>query len=212
MHVLVTGATGFLGAHVARALVRRGERVRALVRPETDPRAVEALGAEVVRGDLLDEPSLHAACHGAEALVHLKGKADSDPDHTIMVTLNSFYTTPLRQPGLGVDIATFTPIARMAEDTFLLWVNKDSGITNIDEFVAVAKEAGNDWVMAGTGKLQEDQLLHGVGVQLGVLPPLPVHVAQPLLVDPLQETRHARNEVLHSKEQAMKSCTARNKQ
>jgi tripartite-type tricarboxylate transporter receptor subunit TctC len=96
---------------------------------------------------------------GAEALVHLQGKADSDPDHTIMVTLNSFYTTPLRQPGLGIDIATFTPIARMAEDTFLLWVNKASGITTVDQFVVAAKAAGSDWVMAGTGKLQEDQLL-----------------------------------------------------
>ncbi len=96
---------------------------------------------------------------GAEALVYLQSKAKSDPDYTIMVTLNSFYTTPLRQPKLGIDIATFTPIARMAEDTFLLWVNKDSGITSLDEFVAAAKKAGNDWVMAGTGKLQEDELL-----------------------------------------------------
>ncbi|NIA69236.1 tripartite tricarboxylate transporter substrate binding protein [Pelagibius litoralis] len=96
---------------------------------------------------------------GAEALIHLNGKASSDPDHTIMVTLNSFYTTPLRQPNLKVDIATFTPIARMAEDTFLLWVHKDSGIKNVDDFVAKAKAAGSDWIMAGTGKLQEDQLL-----------------------------------------------------
>jgi len=96
---------------------------------------------------------------GAEALIHLNGKAKSDPDHTIMVTLNSFYTTPLRQPNLKIDIATFTPIARMAEDTFLLWVNKDSGIKNVDDFVAKAKAAGKGWIMAGTGKLQEDQLL-----------------------------------------------------
>jgi len=96
---------------------------------------------------------------GAEALIHLNGKAKSDPDHTIMVTLNSFYTTPLRQPNLKIDIATFTPIARMAEDTFLLWVNKDSGIKNVDDFVAKAKAAGSGWIMAGTGKLQEDQLL-----------------------------------------------------
>ena len=47
----------------------------------------------------------------------------------------------------------------MAEDTFLLWVNKDSGIKNVEEFVAAAKAAGTDWIMAGTGKLQEDQLL-----------------------------------------------------
>ncbi len=94
---------------------------------------------------------------GAEALVHLKQKAGDD--HTIMVTLNSFYTTPLRQPGLGVDVMTFTPIGRMAEDTFLLWVHKDSGIKNVDEFVKSAKTAGNKWIMAGTGKGQEDQLL-----------------------------------------------------
>ena len=66
---------------------------------------------------------------GAEALVHLKQK--SGDDHTIMVTLNSFYTTPLRQPGLGVDIMTFTPVARMAEDTFLLWVHADSDINTV---------------------------------------------------------------------------------
>jgi len=94
---------------------------------------------------------------GAEALLHMKGK-DGD-NHTVMVTLNSFYTTPLRQPKLEVDISTFTPIGRMAEDTFLLWVNVDSGITNVDEFVAAAKAAGGQWIMAGTGKGQEDQLL-----------------------------------------------------
>jgi tripartite-type tricarboxylate transporter receptor subunit TctC len=94
---------------------------------------------------------------GAEALIHLKNARD--PNHTIMVTLNSFYTTPMRQPKLGVDISTYTPIARMAEDTFLLWVHKDSGIKNIKDFVAAAKKSGKNWVMAGTGKLQEDQLL-----------------------------------------------------
>jgi len=94
---------------------------------------------------------------GAEALVHLNGA--NDPDHTIMVTLNSFYTTPLRQPKLGIDITKFAPIARMAEDTFLLWVNADSGIKNVDQFVAAAKAAGSDWVMAGTGKSSEDNLL-----------------------------------------------------
>jgi len=94
---------------------------------------------------------------GAEALIHLKQhKGDN---HTIMVTLNSFYTTPLRQPKLEVDISTFAPIGRMAEDTFLLWVHKDSGIKNVDQFVKAAKSKGKNWIMAGTGKGQEDQLL-----------------------------------------------------
>jgi tripartite-type tricarboxylate transporter receptor subunit TctC len=94
---------------------------------------------------------------GAEALVYLKEKTGDD--YVIMVTLNSFYTTPIRQPALGIDISTFTPVARMAEDTFLLWVNKDSGVTTVDEFVEKAKGMGKDWQMAGTGRAQEDELL-----------------------------------------------------
>ena len=96
---------------------------------------------------------------GAEALLHLQNATGANQNHTVMATLNSLYTTPLRQPGLGIDISTFAPIARLAEDTFLLWVHKDSGIENIDQFVEAAKAKGNDWIMAGTGKGQEDQLL-----------------------------------------------------
>jgi tripartite-type tricarboxylate transporter receptor subunit TctC len=95
---------------------------------------------------------------GAEALVYLKGKKGDN--HTIMFTLNSFYTTPLRQPALGVDITDFTPVARMAEDTFLLWVHSDrKDINNVDDFVKAAKAKGNGWIMAGTGKASEDNLL-----------------------------------------------------
>ena len=95
---------------------------------------------------------------GAEALVYMKGKQGDN--HTIMFTLNSFYTTPLRQPALGVDITNFTPVARMAEDTFLLWVNSDrKDINNMGDFVKAAKAKGSDWIMAGTGKSSEDNLL-----------------------------------------------------
>jgi putative tricarboxylic transport membrane protein len=94
---------------------------------------------------------------GAESLIYLKQKAGDD--HTVMVTLNSFYTTPLRQPKLNVDIATFTPIGRMAEDTFLLWVNSETPIKSVVDFVKAAKDKGNTWIMAGTGKGQEDELL-----------------------------------------------------
>ncbi|RMF09205.1 MAG: tripartite tricarboxylate transporter substrate binding protein, partial [Alphaproteobacteria bacterium] len=95
---------------------------------------------------------------GAEALVYLKGKKGDD--HTIMFTLNSFYTTPLRQPALGVNIEDFTPIGRMAEDTFCLWVHSDrKDINSVDDFVKAAKAKGNGWIMAGTGKASEDNLL-----------------------------------------------------
>ena len=94
---------------------------------------------------------------GAEAL--MAAKSASDPDHTIMVTLNSFYTTPLRQPGLEVDVLTFAPVARMAEDTFLLWVHADTGITTFEQWLDVAREEGSKWVMGGTGSNSEDNII-----------------------------------------------------
>jgi putative tricarboxylic transport membrane protein len=95
---------------------------------------------------------------GSEALSALQ-KRVGDP-HVLLFTLNSFYTTPLEKPEIGVDIAKFTPVARMAEDVFLLWVHSDrADINTIDEFVTAAKAKGKDWVMAGTGRGSEDQLL-----------------------------------------------------
>ncbi len=94
---------------------------------------------------------------GAEALIALKGT--SDPDHTILVTLNSFFTTPLRQENLGVDISTFTPIAMMGVDPFVLWVHKDSGITSFEQWVEKVKAEDGNYVMGGTGKGQEDSLV-----------------------------------------------------
>ncbi|MEL6980126.1 MAG: tripartite tricarboxylate transporter substrate binding protein [Pseudomonadota bacterium] len=93
---------------------------------------------------------------GAEALRYLKDK--SGDAHTIMATLNSYYTTPIRQD-IGVDIEEFTPLARMAVDTFVLWVNADSGITTLEEYVAAVKAEGGAWKMGGTGSGQEDSLV-----------------------------------------------------
>jgi len=91
---------------------------------------------------------------GAEALIALKGA--SDPDHSILVTLNSFFSTPLRQPDLGIDIQTFTPVAMMGVDPFVLWVHKDSGITTFEQWLETVKGMDGDYVMGGTGKGQED--------------------------------------------------------
>lgn len=92
---------------------------------------------------------------GAEALIALKGT--NDPNHTILVTLNSFFTTPLRQPGLGIDVQTFTPVAMMGVDPFVLWVHKDSGITTFEQWLDKVREGG--YIMGGTGKGQEDSLV-----------------------------------------------------
>ena len=93
---------------------------------------------------------------GAEALRYLKDKEGDN--HVIMATLNSYYTTPLRTD-IGVDIEEFTPIARMALDTFVLWVNADSDITTMEQWVEAVKASGGEWKMGGTGTGQEDSLV-----------------------------------------------------
>jgi dihydroflavonol-4-reductase len=71
MKTLVTGATGFLGSHVARQLAARGERVRVLVRPTSDTRAVDGLEAERFAGDLRDALSLDRALAGVSHVFHV---------------------------------------------------------------------------------------------------------------------------------------------
>ncbi len=71
MKTLVTGATGFLGSHVARALAGRGEHVRVLVRPSSDLRALEGLDADRFTGDLRDSASLDRALEGVQRVYHV---------------------------------------------------------------------------------------------------------------------------------------------
>lgn len=71
MTVLVTGATGFVGAAVARRLVAEGTAVRALVRPRSDRRNLDGLAVEVIEGDLTDRASLDRAMAGCEGLFHV---------------------------------------------------------------------------------------------------------------------------------------------
>lgn len=72
--VLLTGATGFVGSHVAGALVRRGDTVRTLARAGSDTAFVESLGVQVIRGDLTDAEALKRAVEGCDVVVHCAAK------------------------------------------------------------------------------------------------------------------------------------------
>jgi dihydroflavonol-4-reductase len=67
----VTGATGFLGSHVARVLAEQGAQLRLLVRPTSDLRNIADLNAERVEGDLRDPASIEKALTGCDALFHV---------------------------------------------------------------------------------------------------------------------------------------------
>lgn len=71
MLVFITGATGFLGSHVARVLLEQGAQLRLLVRASSDVRNIADLHAERVQGDLRDPSSFEKALAGCEAVFHV---------------------------------------------------------------------------------------------------------------------------------------------
>src|SRR5438128_790169 len=71
MTTLVTGATGFVGWHIARLLTTRVNRVRVLVRPGSQLRSLEALNVDCVYGDLRDASSLSKALEGVRQVFHV---------------------------------------------------------------------------------------------------------------------------------------------
>ncbi len=73
MKALVTGATGFVGSHLAEALRRRGDEVTALARSASKAAALEPLGVRVVPGDLHDRAALQRAVEGQDVVYHVAG-------------------------------------------------------------------------------------------------------------------------------------------
>ncbi len=71
MTSLVTGANGFVGAAVVRALIERGEAVRALVRAGSDTLNLDGLPVEIFRGDIRDQGSMREACAGCTTVFHV---------------------------------------------------------------------------------------------------------------------------------------------
>jgi len=71
MKVLVTGATGFTGHHLANALAAAGDSVRALVRPSKRAAQLRDNGVEVVEGELTNADDVHEAVKGCERIYHL---------------------------------------------------------------------------------------------------------------------------------------------
>ncbi|HTF66494.1 MAG TPA: NAD-dependent epimerase/dehydratase family protein, partial [Edaphobacter sp.] len=71
MRVFITGATGFVGSHVARRYATEGAQLRLLTRKTSRLEGLEGLDAEVVTGDLRQPEDLRSALTGCDALVHV---------------------------------------------------------------------------------------------------------------------------------------------
>src|ERR1700685_2377483 len=71
MKAFVTGATGFVGSHVARVLAEQGADLRLLLRSSSDPRNIQGLNADRVIGDLRDPASIEKAMSGCDVVFHV---------------------------------------------------------------------------------------------------------------------------------------------
>jgi putative tricarboxylic transport membrane protein len=93
---------------------------------------------------------------GAEGFVHVKEKKGDA--HTVIITLSNLFTTPLAT-GTPFSWRDYTPIARLALDRFILWVNAETPYKTAKEYVAAVKQSPGGMKMGGTGSKQEDQII-----------------------------------------------------
>jgi tripartite-type tricarboxylate transporter receptor subunit TctC len=116
----------------------------------------------VVKHNLMKQPLVvvnKSGGAGAEGFLDMKG-AKGDP-HKIVITLSNLFTTPMAT-GVPFNWRDLTPVAMLALDNFVLWVNAETPYKSAQEYLAAAKKAGagaDKLKMGGTGSKQEDQIL-----------------------------------------------------
>jgi putative tricarboxylic transport membrane protein len=93
---------------------------------------------------------------GGEGFLDIKDSAGNP--HKIIITLSSLFTTPLAT-GIPFSWDQATPVAMLALDEFVLWVNSGSPYKTAQEYIDAAKADAGKFVMAGTGSKQEDQII-----------------------------------------------------
>jgi dihydroflavonol-4-reductase len=146
MKACVTGATGFVGAHVAAQLVRRGDEVRVTVRDRRRLVALEGLDVEVVDADVLDRRGMRRALRGCDLLFHTAGAVASRPH-------NRVWRTNAVSPRLAVEEAAREEVGRVVVTSSVASIGpaqRDRAATERNEYPA-----------QGTGLLYTDSKHEG---------------------------------------------------
>jgi tripartite-type tricarboxylate transporter receptor subunit TctC len=155
-------AIGFIGVADAQAQWKPTKTVEFVVPAGTGggadqmARAIQGIVAKhgLMKQSLL--PINKAGGAGAEGFLDVKG-SEGNPNK-IIITLSSLFTTPLAT-GIPFSWEDLTPVAMLALDEFVLWVNADSPYKTAQEYIDAAKSADAKFAMAGTGSKQEDQII-----------------------------------------------------
>jgi putative tricarboxylic transport membrane protein len=114
----------------------------------------------IQKNSLMDQPVVvinRSGGAGAEGFLDVVA-SDGEP-HKIIITLSNLFTTPLAT-GVPFSWEDMTPVAMLALDEFILWVNSDDPYTTAQEYVEAVKNGDpNQFKMGGTGSKQEDQII-----------------------------------------------------
>ena len=160
---LLTAAAGMAGATSAQAQWAPSKPVEFVVPAGTGGGAdqmARLLQGVIAKHKLMGQPLVvvnKGGGAGAEGFLDVKG---SRPDgHKLIITLSNLFTTPLAT-GVPFNWKDITPVAMLALDEFVLWVNAENPAKGADEFVAALKGSADGKVkMGGTGSKQEDQII-----------------------------------------------------
>jgi len=114
----------------------------------------------IVKNNLMKQPMVvlnKSGGAGAEGFLDIKG-SKGDP-HKIIITLSNLFTTPLAT-GVPFNWKDLTPVAMLALDQFVLWVNAETPYKTAKDYIDATKAAGaGKMKMGGTGSKQEDQII-----------------------------------------------------
>src|SRR6185369_1332974 len=113
----------------------------------------------VAKNNLMKQPLIvvnKSGGAGAEGFLDVKG-AKGDPNK-IIITLSNLFTTPLAT-GVPFNWRDLTPVAMLALDQFVLWVNAETPYKTAKDYLDAVKAAGGKMKMGGTGSKQEDQII-----------------------------------------------------
>jgi len=114
----------------------------------------------VTKHNLMKQPLVvvnKAGGAGGEGFLDVKGSKGNP--HKLIITLSNLFTTPLAT-GIPFSWKDLTPVAMMALDEFILWVNADTPYKSAQDYVdAIKKAPDGQFKMGGTGSKQEDQII-----------------------------------------------------
>lgn len=125
MRALVTGANGFIGSNLCRALIGRGHEVVALVLPGTSEKNLEGMKVEIVHGDILRQESLKNAVSGVDAVFHLAALVTDWGSRGLFMKVNVQGTKNVLDAAVEAKVRRFVYMSSLAVHSFSGWDGAD---------------------------------------------------------------------------------------